>query len=367
MTPMQEPGREAPRRWRAGATLVVGVFAVAVSSAVAAGDGSAALHRRHVAAQRAPAAGTVVTDSFWSQALGIRKHVLVWLPPSYATAPDRRYPVAYYLHGVSGSETDWVRHGHLDGTLDSLVAAGLPEMIVVMPDGDDGFYTTWNWLGDYNACRRNRPPGAEPASAYCVPWPHYDDYIARDLVTWVDGRFRTRADRRHRGIAGLSMGGYGAMALALAYPDVYSAAASHSGVVSPLQQGQGTDGDMHYPPVIDSLRHAYSPHLWAIMEPAFGKDTVAWYARDPLRLARRLLARDRAALPALFVDCGTEDPFIGQNRAFHRGLSALGIPHEYAEWPGAHTWNYWRRHAAESAAWMARELTRDAAVSGGAG
>ncbi len=342
--------RVVPDRWRrwtgwAGRGVILAMAALATP-----GVGAPSL---------AAAGGTVRRDSLWSQALGIHKHLWVWLPPSYRAEPARRYPVAYYLHGAFGSETDWVRQGHLDVTLDSLVAAGAPEMIVVMPDGDDGWYTTWNWLGDYNACRRNRPAGAEPAATYCVPWPHYDDYIARDLVAWVDAHYRTLADRRHRGVAGLSMGGYGAVALALAYPDVFSAAASHSGVVSPLQQGQGPDGVMRYPPSIDSLRTAIPPALWAIMEPAFGKDTAAWYARDPIRLAARLQARDRTSLPALFIDCGVSDPFIGENRAFDRGLRALGIPHEYAEWPGSHTWSYWRRHSAESAAWMAHQLARD--------
>jgi putative tributyrin esterase len=357
----------AGRRWLGDAARRAAAVLAAVAVVVPAGASAPALRDGFAppATRPSPAdSGRVVTDSLWSQALGIRKHVVVWLPPSYARSPARRYPVAYYLHGVSGAETDWVRLGHLDATLDSLVAAGVPEMIVVMPDGDDGWWTTWNWLGDYTACRRDRPARAEPAATWCVPWPHYDDYVARDLVAWVDGHFRTLADRAHRGIAGLSMGGYGAMALALAYPDVFSAAASHSGVVSPLQQGQGTDGDLRYPPAIDSLRHAYGPRLWPLMEQAFGKDTVAWYARDPLRLAERLLARDRAAMPALFIDCGRDDALIGQSRAFDRGLRALGIPHEYAEWPGAHTWEYWRRHGAESAAWMARRIGQGGTARG---
>jgi len=71
--------------------------------------------------------------------------MMVWLPPSYASQPQRRYPVAYYLHGAFGDENNWVNQGRLAATLDSLVAAGMPEMIVVMPDGDDGFYSTWNF------------------------------------------------------------------------------------------------------------------------------------------------------------------------------------------------------------------------------
>jgi enterochelin esterase-like enzyme len=84
-------------------------------------------------ATQAPA-GRVDTATFWSQSLGVRKRLLVWLPPSYDRAPERRYPVAIYLHGIWGSETDWTSRASLHRILDSLVAAGLPELIVAMPE-----------------------------------------------------------------------------------------------------------------------------------------------------------------------------------------------------------------------------------------
>jgi putative tributyrin esterase len=303
-----------------------------------------------------PVRGIMDTAVFWSQALGIRKRALVWLPPSYHARPDRRYPVAFYLHGAFGDESNWVNQGRLGATLDSLVGAGVPEMIVVMPDGDDGFYTTWNFLGDWAGCRRNRRPNDEPADAYCVPWPHYDDYIARDLVAFVDRTWRTLADRRHRGIAGLSMGGYGAIALALAYPDVFSAAASHSGVLTPAL---GTSSA----PVplerfdIDRLRTSYGRGLFAVTSPAFGRDSTGWASRDPGHLASRLRARNPQLMPAIYVDCGTEDFLLAQNRSFRDRAGASLGQFTYREHPGGHTWDYWRQHAAESATWLAARLT----------
>jgi putative tributyrin esterase len=281
---------------------------------------------------------------------------MIWLPPSYASQPGRRYAVAYYLHGAMGDENNWLNQGRLGVTLDSLVASGTPEMIVVMPDGDDGFYTTWNFLGDWPGCRRNRPPNAEAAESYCVPWPHYDEYIARDLVGFIDGRYRTLADRRHRGIAGLSMGGYGAMALALSYPDVFSATASHSGVLFPAL------GDGRFPVLrtrfdIDSLRASYPRWLWALQEAAFGKDSVGWAARDPSQLAAQLQERQPGLMPALFADCGTEDFLITQNRAFRDAVQKASVQITYVEHAGAHNWDYWRRHVPESAAWLAARMT----------
>ena len=301
--------------------------------------------------------GAVVADAFWSQALGIRKQLVVWLPPSYVSGTSRRYPVAYYLHGAWGNETDWSTAGHLPVVLDSLVAAGMPEMIVVMPDGDDGWYTTWNWLGDWAACRRNPPRQDEVAEHYCVPWPHYDDYIARDLVSYIDTHYRTRADRAHRAIAGLSMGGYGAIALALAYPGVFAAAASHSGVVAPLL-GQSPTGDdtTRYARSIDELRGRYPGALWALIAPAFGKDIAGWTARDPSHLARALIATPGAATPELFLDCGLNDPFLAQNRFFARAARTAGLSTTYAEWPGGHDWDYWRHHVSQSAAWVAARI-----------
>ena len=300
-------------------------------------------------------AGSILADTFWSQALGTRKRAMIWLPPSYATQPQKRYPVAYYLHGAQGNETNWLNQGRLAAILDSLVASGAPEMIVVMPDGDDGFYATWNFLGDWPGCRRNRPPNAEPADSYCVPWPHYDEYIARDLVAFVDGRYRTMADRRHRGIAGLSMGGYGAIALALSYPDVFASAASHSGVLSPSRGGGRTSVPRERFD-LDSLRASYAPWLWSIHAPVFGKDSVGWAAREPARLAARLQSRRPEMMPALFVDCGKEDFLLTQNREFRDALRALGGQLVYVEHAGGHTWDYWRTHAAESAAWLSARM-----------
>ncbi len=308
------------------------------------------------AQERAPIARRVAihTDTLWTPSLGVRKALTVYLPPSYSTSPTRRYPVLVYLHGLHGNERNWVEAGHLDTTLDSLAAAGRGEAIVVMPDGDDGWYTTWNLLAASPPCASDTVR-KEPAATYCVPWTHYDDYIARDIVNHVDARYRTIADRRHRGIAGLSMGGLGAMTLALAYPDVFGAAASHSGVLSPRLLGP-KPGSTPARYAVDSLQlKTAAGWLWPWLTAPFGRDTIGWTARDPGRMAERALQRARAGgapMPALLIDCGGADGFIDQNRDFHATLQRLGVPHEYAEWPGKHDWPYWRAHAVESALFL---------------
>jgi S-formylglutathione hydrolase FrmB len=300
-------------------------------------------------------AGTVQTDTLWAQSLGIRKAVTVYLPASYGRSPARRYPVLYYLHGLWGNETNWTRQGALAAAADSLAALGRPELIVVMPDGDDSWYTTWNALGTADGCRADTAR-REPAASYCVPWPRYDEYVARDLVARVDSSYRTRADRAHRAIAGLSMGGYGAMSLALRYPEVYAAAASHSGVVAPLLAGpRPYAAPARWAPSVDSL-HALYRGYWTTLPLAMGRDTAAWWARDPARLAARVRGERPTLLPALFADVGVDDMLLGQNRAFRDELATLGVPLAYSEWPGAHSWAYWRAHVGESLAWLAARV-----------
>ncbi len=301
--------------------------------------------------------GHVVTNTVWSPALGVRKQFVVYLPPSYDHDPARRYPVAYYLHGLGENEWDWVRRGGLAIVADSLAARGAGEAIVVMPDGDDGWYTTWNALGNYNACRRDTTR-EEPAASYCVPWPHYDDYIAHDLVARIDSLYRTRADAVHRAVAGFSMGGYGAVTLALRYPDVFGAAVSHSGVLSPLYVGPTP----YAPPARYASRADDFHRLWSAAsltrQLAFGSDTAGWWARDPGRLAAWLQRTDPARLPALYADVGRDDPLADENRAFRDQLGAIGVPLAYHEWLGGHTWTYWRAHVSDGLAWLLARFPR---------
>jgi S-formylglutathione hydrolase FrmB len=325
-------------------------------------------HARHLAAALLAAAGsaavssaqtgTVRTDTIWSQSLGAAKALVVYLPASYRAATRTRYPLLVYLHGRTGNERNWVDAGRLHLTMDSLVRAGAPEAIIAMPDGDDGWYATWNQLGDVNACRADTRR-REPAATYCVPWTRYDDYIARDIVSYMDTRYRTKANRESRGIAGLSMGGFGALTVALQYPEVFAAAASHSGVVSPRYLGPT--------PFVPPARYANTAvelqaaagNLWSDLRWVMGKDTIGWNARDPGRMAQRLQQRaatGASRLPQLMVDVGVDDPFVDQNRDLDATLTRLGVPHRYAEWPGAHSWSYWQRHAAESLEFLLKNV-----------
>jgi putative tributyrin esterase len=302
-----------------------------------------------------PPAGDVREDVFHSDALGVRKHAMVYLPPSYAKDTTKRYPVVYYLHGLFGTETDWASKGSIDVAADSLFARGTPEMIIVLPDGDDGWYTTWTTQISYRTCADTLR--VESADRYCTQRQRYDDYIARDLVRFIDAKYRTVNDPGRRGIGGLSMGGYGALSIALRYPDVFGAAVSHSGVVSPLYTGpRPFAAPPRYATTIEEVRPTTGT-FWPRYQMFWGSDLERWRAADPARLAESLRRRG-GRIPALFIDCGVDDGLIDQNRALHAELTRLQIRHTYAEWPGAHTWRYWSTHVRESLKWMGQEVGR---------
>lgn len=308
-----------------------------------------------------PGRGTVREDSLYSPALGVSKKSLVYLPRSYSWDSSRRYSVAYYLHGTGGNERSWVVGLAIDSVLDSLVTAGMPEMIVVMPDGDNGFYHTWRTSPDYQTCLRRRAAllGGELPTDYCVRHMRYDDYIARDLVAHVDSVYRTKADGKHRAVAGLSMGGYGAVYLPLKYPGVFAAGASLSGAGLALMRigGYPDTGSAHEAVSIDELHRAWAS-TWPEMVQEIGDNIADWRDLDPVWMARRAVA-DHRPIPALWLIVGTEDEStLTVNRMLHRELLELGIPHSYAEAAGGHTTGFWRAHEARSLAWLAGVIAR---------
>src|SRR5262249_7974677 len=146
--------------------------------------------------------------------------------------------------------------------------------------------------------------------------------------------FPVKAERSGRAIGGLSMGGFGSVKLSLKHPDLFASVNSHSGAVGFLRNTPG------------------KPALSAEFERIFGKSPSGG-PEDPFALVERI---DHGRIPALRIDCGTEDFLLSQNRDFHRHLDSLHISHEYQEFPGGHEWAYWDKHVQEAIAFHARNL-----------
>jgi putative tributyrin esterase len=216
------------------------------------------------------------------------------------------YPTLYLLHGLSDDHTIWQRRTSIERYVGNL------PLIVVMPDGGRGFY-------------------ADAFEGYA-----YQSALAVELPERIDRTFPTLASREGRCVAGLSMGGYGAFRFALTFPDQYAAAVSHSGA---LGWGHSLEGRNGLPPSAEFQR-------------ILGPDFVG----GPNDLFALVENADKATLPALRFDCGTEDFLIEHNRDFQKHLTTLGISHEYAEHPGSHEWGYWDRYIQDSLAFFAQHL-----------
>lgn len=235
-----------------------------------------------------------------SDALGKQTAAYVILPDTGAGP----FPVMYLLHGLSDDHTIWLRRTRIEEYL-----ADVP-LIVVMPDGGRGFY-------------------CDASQGFA-----YDTALAVELVDRIDRTFPTKADRENRCVAGLSMGGYGAAKFALAHPDRFGAAVSHSGAVA----------------------FAHKPQTWDESRAKEWGRIVGTEIGGPNDLFALSEKADKATFPALRIDCGTEDFLIEDNRAFHAHLDNLGIVHEYAEHPGAHNWAYWDTHIQDTLAFFRKTL-----------
>ncbi len=216
----------------------------------------------------------------------------------------------YLLHGLSDDYSIWLRRTRIESYAEKY------PLIIVMPDGFRGFYTDNN------------------------TGPAYATYIAEELPAFVERNFPAKATRAGRCIGGLSMGGYGALRLALAHPDRYVSAVSHSGALA--------HGSLTHP---RSASTSFDPSEF---QRVFGRNPRG--SRHDLMHLATLAKRSRKPLPALRIDCGSDDFLIDANRGFHRFLSDRKIPHEYEEFPGSHTWDYWDLHIQESLAFHARHL-----------
>jgi S-formylglutathione hydrolase FrmB len=248
-------------------------------------------------------------------------HVRVLLPEGY-DGSAQRYPVLYLLHGALADYRSWTDAGDAEA-----ITAGAP-LIVVMPDGGQGGWYT-NWV--------NRGAGGPP---------EWETFHIDQLIPWIDDHYRTIAERDGRAIAGLSMGGFGAISYAGRHPDLFDWAGSFSGAVDTI----------HNLPVVGVIG------LEALADGGLPDDQFGdrllneanWRAHDPWDLASNLRGL------TLQIDTGNGqpgpldanpppfDPVEQQVHAMsvslHQRLLALGIPHTWDDYgPGTHSWPYWQR------------------------
>ena len=215
---------------------------------------------------------------------------IVIKPASYSKKKNT-YPVVYLLHGAGGSSTNWIRRVP---ALEDM--ANENQVIIVCPDASVN-----SWYFD-----------SPVDSTY-----KFETHVSMEVPTFIDANYRTIADRKHRAITGLSMGGHGALFLAFRHPENFGACGSMSGALDVSLITRGYDINKRLGDTVTNRKY-YND--WSVMK------VMENYPKDSL---------------AIIVDCGIQDFIYGMSKAAHEKLIKLKIPHDYIERPGKHDWAYW--------------------------
>lgn len=244
-----------------------------------------------------------------SKILGKDVRYTMYLPPDYSTS-QRSYPIVYLLHGFTDDNTGWLQFGEINHYADKAIHEGtIPPMIIAMPNGDSSFYI-------------NSFDGKE----------NYEDFFIKEFMPAVEKAYRVKADKRYRGVAGLSMGGYGTLIYALKHSELFAACAPLSAAVwddNAITKMADNTWD-------DVLGKLYGTGLK-------GKDrlTKTWYDNSPLKIVA-VKSADELKKVRYWIDCGDDDFLTNGNCLLHIALNDKKVPHEYRVRDGAHNWTYWR-------------------------
>ncbi len=233
---------------------------------------------------------------------GERKYA-VYLPPDYDTS-ERRYPVLYLLHGAGDDQTGWVQFGEVLRITDTAIEQGTATpMVIVMPDANTGKRGYFNQGDDWR----------------------YEDFFFEEFIPAIEKKYRIKAEKRYRAVAGLSMGGGGSFMYALHHPELFSSACPLSAYVGPLTmedfKERLKDSDVKYTQV--EMKAYFKRHnALELLEtvPVADVKSVRWY-----------------------IDCGDDDFLYEGNSLVHIAMTKKEIPHEYRVRDGGHSWTYWRQ------------------------
>lgn len=244
-----------------------------------------------------------------STILGKAVRYTIYLPADYETS-ERYYPVVYLLHGYTDNDMGWLQFGEINRYADKAIAEGtIPPMIIVMPNADSSFYV-------------NSFDGKQK----------YEDFFITEFIPGIEKAYRIRSAKQFRGVAGLSMGGYGTLIYSLKHPDLFAAAAPLSAAVF----DDSTIVNMPQPGWNVPLGRVYGTDLK-------GKQrlTATWYENSILKIVEKKSAAELRKV-RYWIDCGDDDFLIKGNCLLHIALTEKQVPHEFRVRDGVHDWNYWR-------------------------
>ncbi|HDR50252.1 MAG TPA: esterase family protein [Mariniphaga anaerophila] len=247
--------------------------------------------------------------SMESKILDMERKYAIYLPPDYETS-ERSYPVLYLLHGAGDDQTGWVQFGEVLHITDKAIKNGTSTaMIIVMPDADTG------QRGYTNDVSGN--------------W-RYEDFFFEEFMPFIEGKYRIRAEKRYRAVAGLSMGGGGTFYYALHRPDLFSAACPLSAATGPINR--------------DEVKNYMQRRG---MQNASEAKMNEWYEKYSVTEMVNNLPEEDLKAVRWYIDCGDDDFLFEGNALVHIAMKKRNIPHEYRVRDGAHNWTYWRESLPE--------------------
>ena len=245
-----------------------------------------------------PATGKVEYKTMPSKILNEDREYSVYLPKSYSTNPEKKYPVLYLLHGGGGSHTDWPKLANLEGVANQVIDANEAcEMIIVCPEAGKTFMNYFN-----------------------NPDWRYEDYFFEEMIPYIESTYRVIGDKEHRAIAGLSMGGQGTVVYASHHPDLFCAAYAMSGYLYSMNL-----------PFID-------PN-----DPVMQKVQKLVEDNNCIKYLNNASANKVEQMKTLswFIDCGDDDFTFDLNMEFIAAMREKQIPYQLRVRDGGHTWEYW--------------------------
>lgn len=266
------------------------------------------------------ATGRVECNSLPSKILSRSVAYCVVLPPSFDADKARRFPVLYFLHGLGDNEQTFVHSGAWNLVDDMREKGELKDFLIATPDGGASFYI-------------NSKDGHE----------RYEDFLLQEFFPFIEKRYRVAPGRAHRAIAGISMGGYGALHLAFRHPQLFVSVSAHSAaLIEKLPVFLGPEPNSPRSRVLGGV-------FGSPPDPAF------WERNSPIRIAR---TANLAGLK-IYFDCGDQDDygFDSGATAVDKLLAARHIAHEFHLYPGRHDPAYFGEHLPASLVFASRALS----------
>ena len=249
----------------------------------------------------------VETKTIHSNVLNANREYNIFLPRSYETDVNKKYPVLYLLHGMNDTHQGWYMRGHLKDVADQLIASGeMCEMIIVTPNAG----------GNINDGALN--------GYFDMPGWKYETFFYTEFLPHIETTYRIIGDKQHRAIAGLSMGGGGATSYGQRHSALFVAVYAMSALMNIPQQGGNAPSNRE-------------DDKMAIITKSVQDHNCIQYVADADD-ARKAQLRG----VSWYVDCGDGDFLLDRNIEFTQAMRAAQIPCEFRVRDGGHTWEYWR-------------------------